>query len=70
MAALVMQSIDDQEFQKYIRKIMEASTTEILSKGIIGTSSELSSAQSLKSEGSLSQAWSNAMYIEFINFLY
>jgi hypothetical protein len=69
-AALVLYRIDKELFKKYILKILEASSSEILFKGIIGTHAELSSAESLKSQPTLSQAWSNALFIELVHELF
>lgn len=70
LAAIVMYQIDKNLFRDYIYKILQASTWENLYYGITGSSAELSSANELKSEGCLCQAWSNAMYIELINEIY
>lgn len=70
LAALVMHRTDDKKFKKYIDKILEASTHEILFSGAIGHAAEVSSANSLKSEGCVCQAWSNAMYIELVKELF
>jgi len=67
LAALVLRKTDRDSFKTYISKITKASSSEILFKGIIGTNAELSSAISLKSEACLSQAWSNALFIELVN---
>jgi len=67
LTALVLNRIDKKSFKRYINKIIDASIKEILFKGIIGANGELSSAKSLKSQASLSQAWSNALFIELIN---
>lgn len=67
MAALVLHRTDKKKFKKYIDCILKTSTEEILWKGSIGCSAELSSANKLKSQGCLSQAWSSAMFIELIN---
>ncbi len=64
LAALVMARTNRQKFKAYIDKILAASTTEILWSGAIGSHAELSSAKELRSEGCLSQAWSNAMFVE------
>ncbi|MFH1642138.1 MAG: amylo-alpha-1,6-glucosidase [Nanoarchaeota archaeon] len=69
MAALVMHRIDKRRFNKYINKIMQASTKEILWMGAVGHHAELSSAERLSSKGSPMQAWSAAMYIELVNEL-
>ncbi len=70
MAALVMYRTDRAQFKKYIDKILDASTKEILYLGAIGHHSELSSAKKLESNGCLAQAWSAAMYIELIEEIF
>lgn len=69
LAALVMHRVDNVKFKEYIDKIVKSSVKDIFD-GIIGSASELSSAKALKSEGSLYQAWSNAMFIELIDELF
>ena len=64
LAALVMQRTNKQKFRSYIEKILAASTSEILWMGAVGSHSGLSSAKQQTSEGCLSQAWSNAMFVE------
>jgi len=70
LAAIVLYRTNKIKFQKYIKKILTASTDEILWGGMIGHHAELSSAAELRSEGCFSQAWSSAMYIELINEIY
>ncbi len=70
LAAIVLHRLDKKRYKKYINKILEASTKEILWQGMIGHHAELSSSYDLKSEGCLAQAWSAAMYIEMINEIY
>lgn len=67
LAALVLSRISKNKFSRNIKKIIDASTEEILWKGCIGCHSELSSAKKLSSKGCFSQAWSCAMYIEMID---
>ena len=62
-----MLRLNSKKYDYQINKILEASTLDILWKGIIGAHSELSSAEKLKAEGCLNQAWSNAMFIEMID---
>jgi len=69
LAALVLYRADKKKFGRYIKKILDASTNEILWKGAIGHHAEISSASVLSSEGCLSQAWSSAMFIELIDEL-
>jgi len=70
IAAIVMYRTDKSRFKDYIAKIIEASTKEILWKGALGCSAELSSASSLQSEGCWLQAWSNATYVELIDEIF
>ena len=67
LAALVLYKLNKKKFNKSIKKIIEASTEEILWKGCIGCHSELSSAKELTSHGCFNQAWSNAMFIEMVD---
>ncbi len=69
LAAIVMARINKRKFKSYIEKIVAASTNDILWKGAIGCSSELSSAKEQRAEGSLNQAWSNATFVELIKLL-
>ncbi|MBI2659479.1 hypothetical protein HYX05_05270 [Candidatus Woesearchaeota archaeon] len=70
LAALTLFKINKNKFNKNIKKIIDASTEEILWKGCIGRHSELSSAKQLESRGCFNQAWSNAMFIELIDGVY
>jgi hypothetical protein len=70
LAAIVLNRIDKKKYASYIKKILDASVKEILFSGIIGSSAELSSAEDLRSEGCLNQAWSNAMFIELVEELF
>ena len=70
LAAIVLYRLDKKRYKKYIDKIVEASTKEILWQGAIGHHSELSSSKELKCGGCLAQAWSAAMYIEMVNEIY
>ena len=70
LAAITLYRLDKKRYKKYIDKILEASTKEILWQGAIGHHAELSSSCGLRSEGCLAQAWSAAMYIELINEIF
>jgi hypothetical protein len=70
LTAISLFRCDNKLFQKQINKIIEASTQDILYSGVIGHSSEISSAENRKSEGSLVQAWSASTYIEMIKEIY
>ncbi|MBI2651294.1 hypothetical protein HYX01_02390 [Candidatus Woesearchaeota archaeon] len=69
LAAISLFKINKKKFKEKITKIINASAEEILWKGIIGAHSELSSAESLNSEGCLNQSWSNAMFVEAIDVI-
>ncbi|MBI2558344.1 hypothetical protein HYW20_03400 [Candidatus Woesearchaeota archaeon] len=70
LAALTLKRINENKFKNQIKKIIKASTEEILWKGCIGCHSEISSAKELSSKGCFNQAWSNAMFIELIEELF
>ena len=70
LAALCLHRVSAIRFRNYIKKILDASTKDILWKGIVGSNAEISSSKEQDSKGCLSQAWSNAMYIEMINELF
>jgi glycogen debranching enzyme len=67
LAALMLNRINKYKFIDKIRKILDASTEEILWKGCIGCHSEISPARELSGKGCFNQAWSNAMYAELID---
>jgi hypothetical protein len=69
LAALVLHRFDKKKYERHIKKILQASTDEILSNGALGHHAELSSAKELGSEGCLAQAWSDAMFMELVNEL-
>lgn len=69
LVAIALYRADKEKFKKYIDKILEANTKEILSQGIVGHHTELSSARELRSEGCWSQAWSSALYLELMDLL-
>ena len=66
LAGICMLRVNKQKYKYYVNKILNAAANDILWKGAIGHSSELSSASSQKAQGSLCQAWSSAMFIELI----
>ncbi len=69
LVGLTLYQLGRERFVPLIDKILEASTQEILWKGVIGHHAELSSAKEFKSEGSWVQAWSSALYLELIDSL-
>lgn len=70
LAAIVLHRLNHRKFEKYINKILEASTNEILYKGATGFAGEVSSAKELSSHGCVAQAWSAALYIELVQELF
>jgi len=70
LAAISLKKVNYDMFNNIIVKIVEASTEEILAKGVMGVASELSSAKEQGSEGCISQAWSSATYIELVHELF
>lgn len=70
LTAIVLHRFNKKKYKKYINKIIEANSHEILFLGATGHHAELSSAKELRSEGCLAQAWSNAMFIELVEELY
>lgn len=64
IAAIAMHKINPNKYHPYIKKIFEASSNDILKKGIPGHASELSSASLLLPGGSPVQLWSAATFME------
>jgi len=58
------------KYKIYIEKIINACNNECLNNGVYGAVAEVSSAKRLTGYGCLSQAWSNAMFIELLNEYY
>jgi hypothetical protein len=69
IAAIAMQNLNQDIFSDKIKKIKKASTKDFLWYRALGHSSELSSAGDFLPNGSVSQAWSTATYIELLNKL-
>ena len=69
IAAIVMANVNRKKFENYIEKVVAAGTNDILWKGAIGCSSELSSAKEQRAEGCLNQAWSAATFVELLKTL-
>lgn len=70
LTAIVLYRNNPERYRNYIEKIIQASSKEILLMRAIGCHGEISSAESLTSQGCWSQAWSSALFIELINELY
>jgi glycogen debranching enzyme len=66
-AALAMFRLDKEAYDSQIKRIVAASKEEMLFSGFIGCCAEVSSAKQMRSEGCLSQAWSNASLIELLH---
>ncbi|PIN71849.1 hypothetical protein COV22_04700 [Candidatus Woesearchaeota archaeon CG10_big_fil_rev_8_21_14_0_10_47_5] len=70
LAALAMHKIAGEGFRGYVKKIISASTTEVLYSGALGHHCEISPSNTLRSAGCFCQAWSDAFYIELVNTLF
>jgi glycogen debranching enzyme len=66
-AAIALHRVDKEYYSKQIERIAHASQEELLFSGFIGCCAEVSSAKMMKSQGCLSQAWSNASFIELMH---
>jgi hypothetical protein len=64
-----MADLNKEKYYDKIKKILSASSDEILFSGAIGNHAELSSATGMKSEGAVSQAFSCGMFVEFVDKL-
>lgn len=70
IAAMALFRLNKEKYFPYIKKILNASTEDILYKGFIGCASELSSGTVFKPAGCFCQAWSIATYIELIHEMF
>jgi glycogen debranching enzyme len=70
LAAVCLHRLDRARYRQQIKKLLDSSTSEILYQGCIGYHAELSSARALRSEASLCQAWSSALYLELVHELF
>ena len=70
MAAICMNRMGKTKFKKEIAAILDSTTREILFDGVIGTCAEVSSSDQQDSKGCLSQAWSDALYMELVKELF
>jgi predicted glycogen debranching enzyme len=66
IAAICMLNLNKEKYKEYTEKIISAGVRDILSKGIIGRPSEISSASVQMAEGSLFQLWSAATFVELM----
>jgi len=70
LAAISLQRVNRGKFSFYIHKMMESAREELLFRGAPGHLSELSSTTEALSQGAISQAWSNATYLEAVFEIY
>lgn len=70
LTAIVLNRLNSKKYNFHIKKIIDASTEEIINKGILGYHAELSSASKFESNGCLAQTWSSALYLELIKELF
>lgn len=66
IAAIVMRRIDAKKYSKQVRQILKASLHD-QQTNVVGFSSELSSAEQLRSEGCGAQLWSSATLVELLH---
>lgn len=69
MAAIAMAKVNYSKYEKYIKKILQASLIDMNKHGLKGQCSEISSASHLSSKGSQCQAWSSSTLYELIILL-
>lgn len=69
IAAVAMHRLDADAFREQTHKILGASVKELLHLGASGFSAEVSSAEDLRSEGCIAQAWSSATLLELLDEL-
>jgi len=69
IAALVLWNVNHRKYGRFIGRILEASTEEILYHNLIGHAGEISSAKSLDSWGCGSQAFSASTYLYLVTHL-
>lgn len=70
IAAICMHNLNKEKYFSYVKKILNASTEDMLFKGFIGYSSELSSISNLSPGGCFCQTWSIATFIELIHEMF
>ncbi len=69
IAATQLYLVDKKEFSVKIKSIFDASLKDLFFSGVIGGSSEVSSAKMQTGEGCLNQSWSSSTLIELIYLL-
>ncbi len=65
LIALGLTKINSKKYKEIVEKIITASLTDLFVDGVLGYSSEISSARERRSEGSLVQLWSMSSLIYF-----
>lgn len=70
IAAICLYALDKEKYFSYVKKILNASTEDILYRGFIGYASELTSASKFEPGGCFCQTWSIATYIELIHEMF
>ncbi len=66
IAAWSLADCNAKKYRKRIEEVIEADVRQMLFSGVLGASSELSSASALAAEGCWNQAWSDATFIELM----
>ncbi len=70
LAAIAMNRLNEGKFSYEVNQILKASRADLLWNGAVGHHSELSSAEELRAEGAISQAWSFATYLEALHEIF
>ncbi len=69
LAAIALNRVNSEKYRQYTQQILDASAHDLLSQGIPGHASELSSANEFAPAGSPVQLWSAATFIELFEEL-
>ena len=69
LAAIALNRVNSEKYRQYTQQILDASARDLLSCGIPGHASELSSANEFAPSGSPVQLWSSATFIELFEEL-
>lgn len=70
LSAICLYKCNKIKYEKFIENIINSGINECYNNGVYGAIAEVSSAKTLTGYGCLSQAWSNAMFIELLGIIY
>jgi hypothetical protein len=69
LTAICLSKCNYAKYKEYIEKIINSGINECLNNGVYGAIAEVSSAKELTGYGCLSQAWSNALFVELLKIV-